>query len=370
MDAYLPWFTLKYVPGIGNHLYKRLIERFGSPERVFDASKDRLLEIEGITPRLIAALRQTGLPEEARKDLDLVLQKGHRIVCLTDPEYPTLLREIPDPPPFLYVAGTLDPSAQTLAVVGSRNATSYGVTTTHRLCSDLAGRGLTIVSGMARGIDTAAHEGALMGKGRTIAVLGSGLEQIYPAENYELFHKITENGAVISEFPLNALPEAHHFPQRNRIISGMSLGTLVVEATRNSGSLITARLAAEQNREVFAIPGSIQSFKSAGTHVLIKQGAKLVEHVQDILDELNLQNRVLSPGGMSGGDQIQAALPQLSEAETLVYKALSPYPIHSDELVRRLSLASGKLMAILLQLEVKGIVQQSAGNYFSIKAEG
>lgn len=222
---------------------------------------------------------------------------------------------------------------------------------------------------MARGIDTAAHEGALMGKGRTIAVLGSGLEQIYPAENRELFQKISENGAVISEFPLSALPEAHHFPQRNRIISGLSLGTLVVEATRNSGSLITARLAAEQNREVFAIPGSIQSFKSVGTHILIKQGAKLVEHVQDILDELNLQNRALS---LDGGESEMAAvrpLPPLSEAETLVFSALSPYPIHCDELVRRLSLTSGKLMAILLQLEVKGLVQQTAGNCFSIKTE-
>lgn len=373
MDSYLPWFTLKYVPGIGNHLYKRLIGRFGSPEHVFDASRDSLLEVEGITPRLISSLRKARLPEEAIKDLDLVAQKGYGIVCLTDPGYPPLLREIPDPPPFLYVFGTLDPSAHLLAVVGSRNATPYGVTTTHRLCSDLAGKGLTIVSGMARGIDTAAHEGALMGKGHTIAVLGSGLEQIYPAENRELFQKITENGAVISEFALSALPEAHHFPQRNRVISGMSLGTLVVEATRNSGSLITARLAAEQNREVFAIPGSIQSFKSTGTHILIKQGAKLVEHVQDILDELNLQKRTLppddsKPSGVKGAEV--RALPPLSDTEAAVFNALSPYPVHSDELVRKLSLTSGKLMAILLQLEVKGLVQQAAGNYFSIKTEG
>jgi DNA processing protein len=369
MDAYLPWFTLKYVPGIGNHLYKRLIERFGSPEHVFNASKDRLLEVDGISPRLISALRQAKLPAEAQKDLDLVVQKGYRIICMTDPAYPPLLREIPDPPPILYAAGTLDPSAQMLAVVGSRNATAYGLTTTRRLCGELAGKGLSIVSGMARGIDTAAHEGALMGKGRTIAVLGSGLEQIYPAENFNLFHKIIENGAVISEFPLSALPEAHHFPQRNRIISGMSLGTLVVEAGRKSGSLITARLAAEQNREVFAIPGSIQSFKSAGTHILIKQGAKLVEHVQDILDELNLEGRTLSHGGAEFEGVEARTLPPLSEAEELVFKALSPYPVHSDELVRRLSLTSGKLMAILLQLEVKGLVQQTAGNYFSVRTE-
>ena len=365
MDPYLPWFTLKYVPGIGNHLCKRLIERFGSPEHVFDASKDRLLEVEGITPRLITALRQASLPEEACKDLDLVAQKGYRIICLTDPGYPPLLREIPDPPPFLYVSGTLDSSEHSLAVVGSRNATAYGLTTTRRLCGDLVGKGLSIVSGMARGIDTAAHEGALMGKGRTIAVLGSGLEQIYPAENRELFQRITENGAVISEFALSALPEAHHFPQRNRIISGMSLGTLVVEATRKSGSLITARLAAEQNREVFAIPGSIHSFKSAGTH--IEEDVFLPRH--NILDELNLQSRSLSFGGFESGGAEVRVLPPLSEAERIVFNALTPYPVHCDELVRRLSLTSGKLMAILLQLEVKGLVQQTAGNCFSVKAE-
>jgi DNA processing protein len=270
----------------------------------------------------------------------------------------------------LFVAGTLDPLENLLAVVGSRNATAYGVTTTRRLCNDLAGKGMGIISGMARGIDTAAHEGALMGKGRTIAVLGSGLEQIYPAENRDLFHKIAENGAVITEFPLNALPEAHHFPQRNRIISGMSLGTLVVEATRKSGSLITARLAVEQNREVFAIPGSIHSFKSAGTHILIKQGAKLVENVQDILDELNLQRRNSGHGGHgSRKSEVVRSLPPLSEMEAVVFSALSSYPVHSDELVRKLSLTSGKLMGTLLQLEVKGLVQQTAGNHFSIKEE-
>jgi DNA processing protein len=172
---------------------------------------------------------------------------------------------------------------------------------------------------------------------------------------------------VVSEFPLSALPEAHHFPQRNRVISGMSLGTLVVEASRKSGSLITARLAAEQNREVFAIPGSIHSFKSAGTHILIKQGAKLVEHVQDILDELNLQNQPCLLGGNASEGAKVKVLPPLSESEARVLNALGPYPVHSDELVRSLSLTSGKLMAILLQLEVRGLVQQAAGNYFSIK---
>lgn len=365
MEKYQPWFLLKHVPGIGNLLFKRLIDHFGSPQDVFEASDKHLSEVEGITLRLISSIRQARLPDEALKEMELVVQKGYQLLCLTDPLYPPLLLEIPDPPPFLYISGTMNASEQFLAVVGSRNATSYGISTTRRICSDLVEKGMTIVSGMARGIDTAAHVGALMGKGRTVAVLGSGLEQIYPAENDKLFKKITENGAVISEFPLNALPEAHHFPLRNRIISGMSLGTLVVEATRKSGSLITARLAAEQNREVFAIPGSIHSFKSAGTHVLIKQGAKLVEHVHDILDELKLQSQ--APYGKAESPKEGIIRHLLSSEEDAVLKSLSSYPVHSDELVRKLSINSGKLMAILLQLEIKELVQHTPGNYFSLK---
>lgn len=360
---------LKDVPGIGSLLFKRLIERFGSPEQVFAAPRENLLQIDGITPRLVLSLRQAVLSEESKKDMDMAAQKGYQIVCLTDPLYPHLLREISDPPPFLYISGTLNPQESLIAVVGSRNATSYGISTTRRLCTDLVGKGLSIISGMARGIDTAAHEGALMGKGRTIAVLGSGLERIYPPENLKLFYRICEHGAVISEFPLNTTPDAHRFPMRNRIISGMSLGTLVVEATRNSGSLITARCAVEQNREVFAIPGNIHSFKSAGSHILIKQGAKLVECVQDIIDELRLDSRPSDKNVRISPKQVQITLPaSLNDGEKLVVEALSLYPVHSDELVRKLDIASGKLMAILLQLEIKGVIQRSDGNYFSLKS--
>jgi DNA processing protein len=369
VGSILPWFTLKSVPGIGNHLFKRLIIGFNSPGLVFEASQEDLLEVEGMTPRLIAAIKRHKLPESAQKDLDLVLQKGYKIVTMSDTDYPPLLLQIPDPPPFLYVFGRLDNSIKNIAVVGSRNATSYGVSTAERLCMDLASLEITIVSGMALGIDSAAHEGALMGKGNTIAVLGSGLERIYPAENHKLFHKIAENGAVVSEFPLKTEPGAHNFPRRNRIISGISLGTVVVEATKRSGALITARLAAEQNREVFAVPGNIHSFKSTGTHTLIKQGAKLVEHAQDIMEELT--HMITTPDGKDKTIQNKKMeiISQLSSEELLVFKALEPYPVHIDDLIRKLSKEPGKLSSILLQLELKGIVQQSPGKLFSLTAK-
>ena len=234
-----------------------------------------------------------------------------------------------------------------------------------QLGSDLASLGFSVVSGMALGIDAAAHEGALNRRGRTVAVLGSGLANIYPPQHQRLFERISAGGAVLSEFPLRAEPEAHHFPIRNRIISGMSLGTVVVEASKNSGSLITARLAAEQNREVFAVPGSIQSFKSTGTHTLIKQGAKLVENAQDIVSELGHFLADSPPGGGRRRDSPVEKKHPLTEAEKEVCRALGPYPLHIDELVRKLAMDAGKLSGILLQLELKGIVTQQAGKLFS-----
>ena len=366
MDQILPWFILKSVSGIGDLLFKRLIDRFNSPASIFEATRDELLKVEGITPRLVAAIKQRQISDSVKKDFDRVRQKGVKIVTMADPDYPPLLLQIPDPPPFLYVDGCLDGSIKNVAVVGSRNATNYGRSATLRLCRDLARLKITVVSGMALGIDSAAHEGALMGKGATVAVLGSGLENIYPAENRKLYDRIVDTGAVVSEFPLNAEPDAHNFPRRNRIISGMSLGTVVVEATRRSGSLITARLSAEQNREVFAVPGSIQSFKSTGTHTLIKQGAKLVEHAQDIMEEFSSMIEVPAETEITP-DGPPEAMPRLSPEESKVFEALGPYPVHIDDLARNLSMESGKLSSVLLQLELKNIVRQSPGKFFSIK---
>ncbi|MCJ7829787.1 MAG: DNA-protecting protein DprA, partial [Desulfobacterales bacterium] len=202
MENLLPWFALKSVPGVGNHIFKRLWERFKTPEGVFAASHETLRQVDGLTPRIVAAIKSHQIPDRVQAELEQAMRNPYSIVTLSDPQYPPLLREIPDPPPFLYVHGRLDPAGRHLAVVGSRNATAYGISITRRLCSDLATHGLIVVSGMARGIDTAAHTGALLGQGQTVAVLGSGLEKIYPIENKKLVHKISENGAVVSEFPL------------------------------------------------------------------------------------------------------------------------------------------------------------------------
>jgi DNA processing protein len=365
MEKFLPWFYLKSVAGIGNHLYKRLIDRFHSPEIVFRSAPQQLLEVEGISTRQAAAILSYKPADRIKAELDQVRQKGYKIITLNDPVYPALLREIPDPPPLLYICGTLNGLEKNIAVVGSRNATAYGISATQRLCADLAAFDMTIVSGMAIGIDTAAHQGALAVKGKTIAVLGSGLNKIYPSENVNLFRRIAENGAVISEFTLDTEPEAHNFPIRNRIISGMSMGTVVVEATRKSGSLITARLAAEQNREVFAVPGSIQSFKSTGTHTLIKQGAKLVENAQDVLEELAafIDAPLQFQDRDSGHTATSTSL--LPPDELAVYKVLSPYPEHIDMIVRKTRIEPGKLLGLLLQLELKGMVHQLPGKLFA-----
>ena len=361
----LPWLVLKSVPGVGNLLFKRLIHQFQSPDRVLSASPEALARVEGVSDRLALSIARFRPSDAVKRNLGLALEKDCTIVPLTDEGYPPLLKEIPDPPPFLYVRGKLPATHRSISVVGSRHATDYGIETTRRLCGDLAGLGWNVVSGMAVGIDTAAHQGALAGGGLTVAVLGSGLERVYPRENLSLFHQISKNGAVVSELPVHADPDPHHFPARNRIISGMSLGTVVVEAARQSGSLITARLAAEQNREVFAVPGSVQSFKSSGTHLLIKQGAKLVEQTRDILEELSfiLQE---PPPVPDTDDKKDGRLSDLPPEEQRIAASLDAYPVQMDDLARRLQLPVAEISGLLLSLEIKGIVRQHPGKFFTI----
>lgn len=362
MDDPFPWFVLKNVPGVGNLIFKRLMDRFNHPKTVLEAATDDLVQVSGVTQRIANAIKTRHETRWIENELKSVAHKGYRIITQTDPAYPPLLLEIPDPPPFFYVYGEVAPLDVNIAVVGSRNATRYGLSAAKKIAASLALRQVTVVSGMARGVDTAAHIGAIEGGGKTIAVLGSGLDNVYPRENLKLFHKIAENGAVVTEYALRTGPDAHHFPVRNRIISGLCRGTVVVEASKKSGSLITARLSAEQNREVFAIPGSINSFKSAGTHGLIKQGAKLVEHAQDIFDELGPEvNPVHTPQRPGKTDETD-----LSDWEARVIAALEPYPMHIDDLARNLSLKPERLLAILLQLELKGCVIQEPGNRFTI----
>lgn len=368
-ETLLPWFRLKRVPGIGNHLYKRLIERFGSPQRVFDAAADTLRQVEGITPSLVRGIHRRPVFDPIARELDLARQHRIGIITFADSEYPALLRQIPDPPPILYAKGRLISDADRLAVVGSRKATAYGMSIAERLAGELCGCGLTVVSGMARGIDTAAHHGALKSGGRTIAVLGSGLLRIYPAENRRLFEQIADSGAVVSEFALTTDPEPHNFPVRNRIISGLCLGTLVVEAARNSGSLITARLAAEQNREVFAVPGSVRSFQSAGTHKLIQQGAKLTASLQDILEEIPVA--VADAAGDSVARPAAAGAPSgLTDCDRRVLQALEVYPLHIDQLQQTTGLDPGRLAGCLLRLELAGLVRQTSGKRFLRVDEG
>lgn len=371
---FLSWLTLKSVPGIGNLLFKRLIDHFGDPARIIGASAAELKTVRGVSDRIARMILSGAAPSHLVKDMETAVAKGCRIVVMTDGEYPALLREIPDPPPYLFVRGRI-PDRPSVAMVGSRSASHYGMSAARRLSGDLAAAGVTVVSGLARGVDTAAHEGALGKTGGTVAVLGSGLGRIYPPENQDLARRIGETGAVISEFPYTADPEAHHFPVRNRIISGMTLGTVVVEAAQKSGSLITARLAAEQNREVFAVPGSIHSFKSSGTHSLIREGAKLVETVHDIIEELPLFSSRVFADKKENGERPPEALETLKNKfnldfdELSVLKVLDSYPVHIDDILQNVSMEPGALSAVLLRLELKGMIDQSPGKLFSLNED-
>ncbi len=368
-EKYLPWFTLKEVPLLGNAIYKKLIHQFQTPENVLNASESQLEKIDKISPKTIKGIiNHKKFYDNARKELDLIFKKNIKIVTLKDPFYPVLLKQIQDPPPFLTYLGKLDNSAPCVAVVGSRSATSYGLSTSENLSYSLAEKGFQIVSGMARGIDTMAHKGALKAKGKTIAVLGSGMNKIYPRENKNLFETIAQQGIVFSEFKLNTDPFPVNFPIRNRIIAGLSCGSIIVEAAKRSGSLITARLAAEYNREVFAVPGSIKSKKSEGTHSLLKQGAKLVENKMDIIDELHHfihEKKEILQHGLKKENKKKNYDPDTDQ----IIGFLDPYPVHIDVLIEKSQIECSKVTSQLLDLELKGIVIRHQGNFYSIAEE-
>lgn len=368
-DKYLPWFILREIPGVGNQLYLRLLQAFGGPEQVLSADPDSLLRIPGMSRKTLSGITHIKpYMASAEKELCQTMDRGISILTIRDESYPSLLKNISDPPPLLTFEGVWDEKVPCIAMVGSRAASSYGISTARRLAFKLAEKGFCIVSGMARGIDTAAHAGALDSTGKTIAVLGSGLKKIYPSENRRLFRKIQERGAVISEFKLDTDPFPYNFPVRNRIIAGLACGTLVVEAARRSGSLITARLAAEYNREVFAVPGSIVSQKSQGTHLLLKQGAKLVESEEDVVEELshmvhveiNTASKQEHQPGQTGFSD------KMTPEKNRIAQLLDAYPQHIDQIIEKSQMSSDAVSVILLELELMGMIKHHPGSYFSL----
>ena len=386
-DKNLPWFILKEIPDLGNRVYKRLIDRFLAPENVLTATECELKKVKGISIRVIKGIQEyQKYLSPAKAELNQIYSHKIKIVTLTDPSYPSLPKKIIDPPPYLTYMGSLDTTAPCISIVGSRNATSYGLNVAEHLAASMAATGFQVVSGLARGIDTAAHRGALKVHGKTVAILGSGLNRIYPKENKSLVSIIKNSGTIMSEFKINSSPFPYNFPIRNRVIAGLSTGTLVVEAEQRSGSLITARLAGEYNREVFAVPGSIRSTKSRGTHSLLKQGAKLVENEMDMIDELSQfihvhpkpQCRPQSqprhrdqPGTKRAvpGKSTEKKSPFMDKEQGLVYKHLDSYPKHIDKIIESARMDSGLVTANLLDLELKGLVQRHPGNYYSLSEE-
>lgn len=345
------WLGFNLVKGIGPAKVQALLDYFGSLESAWSASEQQLIQI-GLDKRAIQSFQTT----RSEIDLDVCLRQveaaGVELLTWNSAKYPDYLQEIPNPPPLLYLQGSLEGIDQwAVAIVGTRRLTAYGRQVTHDLVAGLVRSNITIVSGLARGIDAVAHKTAVELGGRTIAVLGSGLDCIYPSEHRGLAKKIVEgNGALISEYGLGIQPEAKNFPPRNRIISGLSLGVVIVEAGTRSGALITANFAAEQNRDVFAVPGNINSPASAGPNQLIQDGAKLVTKVEDILEELNVHMVVEHTA-------VQMALPETAE-EAALYAYLTAQPTHIDDLSRETGLPSSLVSSTLTIMELKGVVQQ------------
>lgn len=352
-DEALDWVALSLVPGVGGETYRHLLSAFGTPDRVFAAGPTALTAVVG--SRIAAAIAQAPCRETLQRTADWLAEPGNRLLTLADADYPQRLLEIPDPPPLLYVKGRVELlNGPALAIVGSRNATAQGMKDAEAFAQTLSAGGLCIVSGLALGIDAAAHRGGLVGIGSSIAVVGTGLDIVYPAANRALAHQLAAKGALVSEFALGSPSRAQHFPRRNRIISGLALGVLVVEAAVRSGSLITARLAAEQGREVFAVPGSIHSALSKGCHRLIKQGAKLVESAQDVLEELGWGTQATLPVSVPAATgEAEAFLAQLAHS-----------PCGIDALVERTGLTPERVSSILLELELAGRVAALPGGLY------
>ena len=354
------WLALSRAPGVGPLLFARFLKEFGEPEAVFRATPDELSRIPRLQSKTKQALANFDWGGEVLAELRRVRHFGCRLLTWADQDYPALLKEASGPPPVLWLMGDLKlEDGVAVAIVGSRRATEYGLVTAFRLGGELAEAGVTVVSGVALGIDAAAHRGALQAGGRTLGVLGNGLDQIYPKTNRELYLDIPGAGALISELPLGTIPEAGFFPRRNRIIAGLSLAVVVVEAAARSGALITARLALEENREVLAVPGRAGSENSRGTHGLLKQGARLVESGREIVEEVLPQLPGWKP--LSSGQPKARPVADLTDNELKIWTAMGADSPHVDLLGRQVGLTPAQLTPILLGMELKGLVKQLPG---------
>ena len=365
---YFP-IALSRVKGVGPGLYKKLIGSFGSAGEVFRASPKTLSQTTGLRPALAGAIASFSGRAPVLEEIDKLDRLGITLIPLEEASYPELLRHISDPPPFLYVRGSLSSGeVRSVALVGSRRASAYGRRISRKIARDLARMGGCVVSGMARGIDTEAHKGALDGGGKTVAVLGCGVDVLYPPENGDLYRAILETGAIVSEFPPGTQPKPAHFPVRNRVISGLSRAVVVLEGTDRSGSLITAGFALDQGREVFALPGPVDSTRSAGPHRLIRDGAALIRSAADIFDELGLEaetpslEQLVEAGPERGGRR--GSTGPLPHGAGAVIRTLSDEPIHIDDIVGKSGIPPSEVLTVLLALELEGVVEQRPGKWF------
>lgn len=364
MDSRETLVALNMIEHVGPVRVRQLLEHFGDAPAILSASRQRLLQVRGIGEETADAIASWEKTIDLGGELKRIADFGCHVLIQSDEEYPELLRQIYDPPVVLYVKGRLTArDKNAVAMVGSRMTTHYGIEVARKLAYQLAYVGVTVVSGGARGIDTAAHQGALSAKGRTVAVLGTGINLVFPSENAELFERISGSGAVITQFPFNRTADKQSFPIRNRIVAGMTLGTVVVEANLTSGALITANMAVEQGRQIFAVPGRIDSPRSKGCHELIKKGAKLCEGAEDILSEFEY----LFPAGNRPPSPAETGtLPAiaLSENEQKVYDVLTNEEFSIDEIIRKSGLPSSAVSVALLALEMKRLIRQLPGKMF------
>lgn len=362
------WVWLSSIPGIGAVKSKKLLEHFKDPYNVWKAKENEFKKLTFLTSRDVSNLMNDKIKQGAKKHLENIYKNNIKILTIDDKLYPYYLKNIYDPPIVLFIKGSIKQNEKCIAVVGSRKATSYGLSMAQTISKELSNFGITIVSGMARGVDTYAHKGIIDARGRTIAVLGCGLDVVYPYENKKLMESIIENGACVSEYLPGIAPLASNFPARNRIISGISLGVIVIEAGERSGSLITADFALEQGREVFALPGNVCSMKSAGTNRLIKEGAKIVTSIEDILEEININfsdenidsffaKKILDERFFKG----------LDNEERTIASCLKSEPSNIDLISKKTGFSVQLVSSVLIMLELKGIVEQLPGKIYKLK---